>query len=109
MIKPTVGRVVLVQRVDKDLDESHQVTNVLEPESAFITAVHEDRVINVAGFTQTGDPFKANGVALLQDDDAKPEGETFAYWMEFQKAQASGATVTLVAASGPTPSPTKSA
>lgn len=91
MITPTVGRVVLVQRLGKSLDEAHQVTDLTAPEPAFITCVHEDRIINVAGFTQTGDPFAANGIALLQDDDPKPEGETFAYWMPYQKGQAAKA------------------
>lgn len=91
MIIPTVGRIVLVQRLGKTLDEAHQVTDLLAPEPAFVTCVHENRIINVAGFTQTGSPFAANGIALLQDDDPKPEGETFAYWMPYQKDQAAKA------------------
>lgn len=101
MITPTVGRVVLVQRLGKSLDEAHQVTDLTAPEPALITCVHEDRIINVAGFTQTGEPFAANGIALLQDDDPKPEGETFAYWMPYQKDQAALAATVQTAGSSP--------
>lgn len=98
MIKPSIGRVVLVHRLGRNLDASHQVTDLSQPEPALITCVHEDRVINVAGFTQTGEPFALNGIALLQDDDVITEGEAHAYWMPYQKAQAAQVSTDGVAA-----------
>jgi hypothetical protein len=81
VITPTVGRVVWVIRPFETLD-------IKQPEVGLITYVWGDRMINVAGFNSNGDPFKHTSVTLLQDDDAKPEGQTFAVWMPYQKGQA---------------------
>lgn len=83
MIKPTVGRVVWVIRPDFTDD-------IKQPEAAFIAYVHNDRMINVAGFTHQGNHFSHTSVPLLQDDDEKPQG-TFAVWMPFQVGQAAKA------------------
>lgn len=49
--------------------------------------VHDERHINVEGFSATGHPFTILNCPLLQDDDAKPEGD-FAVWMPYQTGQA---------------------
>lgn len=78
MIKPSIGRVVLVHRYQKFSDQ---------PEPAFVTYVHNDRLVNVAGFGADGDKFSFDHCPLLQDDDKPSEG-TYAEWMEYQKVQA---------------------
>jgi hypothetical protein len=80
MIKPTIGRVVLVLRPDA-IDKS-------QPEPAFVCYVHSDTCINVAGFNANGTPFSATSVTLLQDDSPVPGSGTYAEWMPFQKEQA---------------------
>lgn len=76
MIKPTIGRVVLVNR-----GQSNQ------PEPALITYVHNDRLINVGGFDCIGKPFSITSLQLLQEDDT-PFGSYYAEWMPYQKGQA---------------------
>ncbi len=77
MIKPTIGRVVLVYRISRSQPE---------PEPALVTYVHDDRCINVGGFDANGRPFSATLVMLMQDDDP-PSFGTYAR-MPYQKAQA---------------------
>jgi len=80
-IPPTVGRVVWVIR---PLDSN----DLKQPEVGLITYVQEGgRYINVAGFAQDGHPFRRTSLYLVQDGEAKPEGD-FACWMPFQKGQA---------------------
>lgn len=81
MIKPSVGRVVLV-----NLGKGHEGD---QPIPGLVTSVLNDRKIHVAGFKANGQHFALTPVVLLQDDDAKPGDEPFAYWMDYQKAQAS--------------------
>lgn len=92
MIKPTVGRVVWVIR-------PHSSLNIQQPEVGFVTYVHGDRCINVAGFNSNGLPFQLTSLTLVQDDEPKPEGN-FACWMPYQKGQAAK-TEALEAASKP--------
>lgn len=80
MIKPTVGRVVWMRRPDYSGDVS-------QPEAAIVTYVHNDRMINVAGWNHAGSPFSHTSVPLLQDNDSAPRGN-HAEWMPFQKGQA---------------------
>ena len=77
MIKPTIGRVVLVH-----LGESDQA------EPALVSYVWNDRMINVGGFDRNGVHFSATSLKLLQDDDAIPTVGYYAEWMPYQKAQA---------------------
>jgi len=77
MIKPTIGRVVLVNR-----GQSNQ------PEPAVICYVWNDRMINVGGFDRNGDPFSATSMQLLQDDDEPNNSTYYAEWMPYQKGQA---------------------
>lgn len=81
MIKPTIGRVVLVHRTNSGSDQ---------PEPALVCRVWTDRCINVGGFDCNGMPFSATSVRLLQDDE-QPNGESiYAEWMPYQKSVASG-------------------
>lgn len=80
MITPTIGRVVWVIRPSEAID-------IKQPEVGLVTYVHGDRLINVAGFNGNGTPFSLNSLQLVQDDEAKPEGN-FACWMPYQKGQA---------------------
>lgn len=106
MIKPTVGRVVWVSRPKQTIDPK-------QPEVGLITYVIDDRTIHVTGFNPYGQLFSLNPVSLLQDDDAKPEGD-FACWMPYQVGQAAKAaaepdkpatTNSIPAASSVTPQP----
>ena len=93
MIKPTIGRVVLVYRPGK--------SDQFEP--ALITYVWSDTAINVGGFDHNGIPFSETSLHLDQDIqvdpialpkfDAEEALEPFACWMPYQlysalKAQA---------------------
>lgn len=81
MIKPTIGRVVLVHRP--------QSINRDQPEPALVSFVWSDICINVGGFDANGQPFSATSVELLQDDVAAPtDGRVYAEWMPYQKGQA---------------------
>jgi hypothetical protein len=80
MITPTIGRVVWVIRPLESLD-------IKQPEVGLVTYVHGDHCINVAGFNSNGTPFTLTSLWLVQDDEAKPEGN-FACWMPYQKGQA---------------------
>ncbi len=82
MIKPTVGRVVWVVR-------PHDTTDIKQPEAGTVVYVFNDHLINVAGFDHNGNSFKLTSLALVQDDEPKPEGK-FACWMPYQKAVAAG-------------------
>lgn len=77
MIKPTIGRVVLVHR-----GQSAQA------EPALICYVHSDRCINVGGFDCNGNPFAATSLQLLQDDETPTNLNYYAEWMPYQVAQA---------------------
>lgn len=79
MIKPTVGRVVLYT---PSKDDCTGATGMAMPYNGqkcvgFITSVHGDRMINIAGFDPNGKPFAVCSCTLLQDDDkpALDQGE----------------------------------
>ena len=77
MIKPTIGRVVLVQRGKSD-----------QAEPAFVCYVFGDKMINVGGFDRNGTPFAATSMQLLQDEDTPQNADYYAEWMPYQKGQA---------------------
>lgn len=86
MIPPTVGRVVWFH---PNKNESFIATNGDQPVPALVAAVHPDLTINVGGFDANGNHFARQNVTLLQDDATPPEdGEQYAEWMPYQKAQA---------------------
>jgi hypothetical protein len=90
MIKPSIGRVVLVFRD----------TNQRQWEEASICYVHSDTLINVAGFDANGNPFAVTSIPLRQDDIAQDPiyppavahsgslGVPFACWMPYQRQAA---------------------
>lgn len=80
MIKPSIGRVVWVARPANTNDAS-------QPEVGLIAYVHSDACINVAGFDHSGQPFVLTSLPLIQEGEAKPEGN-FAMWMPYQIGQA---------------------
>ena len=82
MIKPTIGRIVLVFDRPGTCDSS-------QPEPARICYVHGDRSINVAGDNAQGHPFRLTSLLLVQPEDGKAHG-CRAEWMPYQKAVANG-------------------
>lgn len=80
MIKPTIGRVVIVQRG----------TAGAQPDGwpALVTKVYGDRCINAAGFNEWGTQVSFSSLTLLQDNDTPPEHGPYAEWMPYQKGQA---------------------
>ena len=87
MIKPTIGRVVLVHR----FKDGEKVST--QPEPALVCYVHSDAMINVGGFDANGQPFSFTSCTLLQDNDVAPKFTTGAYaeWMPYQKMLAQNA------------------
>ena len=77
MIKPTIGRVVLVHRGQSD-----------QAEPAFVACVFGDRMINVGGIDRNGTPFAATSMQLLQDDETPTNQNYYAEWTPYQKGQA---------------------
>ena len=85
MIKPTIGRVVLVFTVTLVGDLEKKLYGLeSQPHPAFITYVHDDRTINVAGFDSIGRSFAINNIQLLQDDDQPEDDQHYAAWMPYQ-------------------------
>lgn len=93
MIKPTIGRVVLVQNRTGS-------TDISQAEPALVSYVWSDRMINVGGFDHNGMPFAFTSLTLLQDDDTPPAIGGYAEWMPYQKGQAAK-TEALEAAAAP--------
>lgn len=79
VIKPTIGRVVLVHRGICGISD--------QPEPALVSYVWHDRMINVGGFDHNGKPFALTSLQLLQEDDVAT-GICYAEWMPYQKGQA---------------------
>jgi hypothetical protein len=77
MIKPTIGRVVLVHRGKSD-----------QAEPALISYVHSDTCINVGGFDCNGVPFSCTSLQLVQDDETVYNPNHCAKWMPYQKQAA---------------------
>lgn len=81
VIVPTVGRIVWVWRKSKDKQ--------LQPEAALVTYVHNERMINAAGFDAVGKPFALGSVRLIQEGDPVVDGSgPYAEWMPYQLGQA---------------------
>lgn len=80
MIKPTIGRVVLINKRIKN--------SGTQAEPALVCYVHSDTVINVGGMSSMGEPFALVSIKLLQDDEVAPEKGAYAEWMPYQKAVA---------------------
>ena len=88
MIAPTVGRVVLyVPREDKYAFGFHLSAG--RPHAAIVTAVHGDRLVNLAVFDTGGKTFPATSVTLKQPEDKAPDYGDYCEWMPYQIGQAS--------------------
>ncbi|TEU23367.1 hypothetical protein [Alkanindiges illinoisensis] len=92
VIKPTVGRVVLLT-----ISAGYAIKNHLacsdpsQPLAAQIAYVHNDRLVNLTAWDHNGKQFGVTSVRLLQDDEVAPEltGSSFyCEWMPYQKGQA---------------------
>lgn len=85
MITPTVGRIVLfvpnevdiMARLDKD-----------QPCAARVAYVWNDRLVNLEVVDHNGLTHVRPSARLLQDDDVPFEGEAYAQWMPYQRAEA---------------------
>ena len=93
MIKPTVGRVVLYTPSKEDCQGANGIGIPYGGQKcvAFITSVHGDRMINIAGFDPNGKPFAVWSCTLIQDDDQPAEYGRYCSWMPYQKGQAAKA------------------
>lgn len=91
MIKPTIGRVVLVFQSDSQAD----------PYPALITKIFSDAMINVAGFNDGGTPFSESSITLVQDEPA-PTGRR-AEWMPYQIAQTAKVEAPVAGSNTPAP------
>lgn len=83
MIIPTIGRAILVYG-------RHANPKKDVPESASISFVHNDRLINVGGWDHNGLPFAMKSLRLVQEGDLIPDDVPHAQWMQYQKDTASG-------------------
>lgn len=77
MIIPSIGRVVHFWPEKPTRPEQ-------QPFPALICYVHDERKINVGGYTDDCVPFGAPDIALLQDDDVAPDEGPYATWMQYQ-------------------------
>ena len=83
MIKPTIGRVIIIQRGASDA----------QPDGwpALICKVWGDRCINAAGFNEWGTTVSFSSLTLVQEGDTPPDAGPYAEWMPYQKGQAAKA------------------
>jgi len=90
MIKPSIGRVVwYYPRGTQQRDNPDE-----QPNAALVVYVHNDRLVNLAGFDANGRHSQATSVRLIQEgDDAGEYGPyaPFCSWMPFQLGQAKAA------------------
>lgn len=92
MIEPSHGRIVWYTPARKsgDFDSDGPITqhDKTKPLAAMVVHVWGDRMVNLVVFDSNGAAWGRTSVALLQDDDPKPEGGRFCSWMPYQKGQA---------------------
>jgi hypothetical protein len=81
MIQPTIGRAVWYQPAHEP-----EAAPLEQPFAALVCYVHDDRTVNLSVFTPAGTQFAAQGVTLLQDDDAVPAEGRYAQWPVYQTA-----------------------
>jgi hypothetical protein len=56
--------------------------------SAQVCYVHNERMVNIAGYDPNGAPFQMTSVRLRQPEDPYPEQGPFVEWMPYQIATA---------------------
>lgn len=81
-IAPTVGRSIHYHPAADHPDHGQTLV-------ALIAKVNPDGTLNLAIFDSCGHHFSRQRVALIQCDDATPEGMQYCTWMPFQVGQAS--------------------
>jgi hypothetical protein len=89
LIPPTVGRVVWYTPHHQ---EGFGVRLGVQPYTAQVAYVHNDRLINLIVADHEGVSFAELRVPLLQEGDLKPAEGRFASWMPYQLGQAAKAT-----------------
>lgn len=85
MIPAEIGRVVLFWPGPSSNGVCHDFK---KPFTGRIAYPWSDRMINVEYADHNGTHHKETSVMLLQDDDPKPDGQSFATWMPYQIGQA---------------------
>lgn len=90
MIEPTIGRKCYVKASEYDIDNlGLTILDNLRTIDATIVFINGDGTINAAGFDHAGNPYALENLAMVQGNDfPDTEGESFAYWMPYQNAQA---------------------
>lgn len=83
MIRPTVGRVVHYIPRETKYAFGHSVIEG-KPHAAIVTAVHSDRMVNLAVFDANGKTFPVTSVELKQPEDAAPKYGDYCEWMPYQ-------------------------
>lgn len=85
MIVPTVGRVVWYYRYGRG-----EGGEVLQPQAAIVTYVHNERSVNLAVFDRSGNGYGLQSVVLVQEGDQEPAAGNagFCCWMPYQLDQA---------------------
>jgi hypothetical protein len=96
MITPTNGRIVWFR--PQDGDTAIQQHDIRQPLAAQVCHVWGDRMVNLLVTDRNGTTHAQTSVQLLQDDDLKPEGGRFCFWMPYQKGQAAKTEVAEAAA-----------
>lgn len=78
IIKPTVGRVILVERGSFGTE--------IAP--CLVTKVWGDRCVNAAGFNTGGTAVSFSSLVVVQEGDEVPPVGPYARWMDYQLGQA---------------------
>lgn len=87
MISPEVGRHVHYYASEAEANSCSAFGHCLlhkRPHAAIITAVHGDRMVNLAVFDANGKTLPKTNVKLVQPEDEQPSGQSFCQWMPFQ-------------------------
>lgn len=82
VIKPEPGRHVHLFFTDGKYEFGH-CFHARQPHAAIITAVHGDRMVNVAAFDANGKQAAFASVNLRQPGEATPIGSVWAEWMPY--------------------------
>lgn len=85
-ITPTPGRIVWYWPAANDGIPASNIN----PLSAVVAAVHDDRHVNLCVFDHYGLPHSRTNVFLSQPDQERPTSREYAFaeWMPYQKGQA---------------------
>lgn len=79
VIPPSIGRVLWYWRNAEAKSEPGA-----QPQACLCCYVHNDRLVNIAGFDCDGRHFAERSVPLRQPSDSVPEKGSFVEWMPYQ-------------------------